>query len=157
MSEYRTVRAERLIAASPGRIFAELADPYRHAALDGSGTIEAPAQAPPRLGLGAEFSMQMRQFGLCYRSFSTVVEYEQKHVITRQTVGRWRGRTIIGGQRWRYHLTPMGPRTLVQHSFLWGRARLPILTIWLPGYTWRAPGAMLDTLARLAAVVEDRA
>ncbi|TCP57532.1 polyketide cyclase/dehydrase/lipid transport protein [Tamaricihabitans halophyticus] len=153
MTESRSVHVERLIAAPAEQIFAVLADPRRHAELDGSGMVQGAARVPEHLGLGAEFEMNMRQ-RRDYRSVSTVVEYEQDRLLTWETVGRWRGRKVIGGQWWRYRLTPQGQRTLVRHSYLWGRASLPLLTIWLPGFPRRMAPAMRDSLKRLATITE---
>lgn len=154
MTEHRTVHVERLIKAPAPRIFDVLTDARRHAELDGSGMVRAAHRAPARLQLGDEFQMHMRQ-RLDYRSVSTVVEFERNRLLTWESVGRWRGRTLIGGQWWRYRLTPVGQETLVRHSYLWGRARLPLLTIWLPGYPGRMEPAMRRTLDRLARLVEE--
>ncbi|KID27765.1 hypothetical protein HQ32_04970 [Prauserella sp. Am3] len=155
MSERRSVHAERVVDAPAEKIFAVLANPRRHADFDGSGMVQGVAGTADRLGLGVEFQMNMRQ-GRDYHSVNTVVEYEQDRLLTWETVGRWRGRKVIGGQWWRYRLFPHGERTLIRHSYLWGRATLPLLTIWLPGFPRRMALTMPDTLDRLARMVENR-
>ena len=73
----RVVTVERFIPASPYAIFDVLADPSRHAEIDGSGTVKASrAGAPERLSLGATFGMDM-QVGVPYRIKNTVVEFEE--------------------------------------------------------------------------------
>jgi uncharacterized protein YndB with AHSA1/START domain len=152
--ERRVVTVRRLVEATPERIFDLLTDPRRHADLDGSGTVRGRPEGPERLGPGATFTMAMSQAGAAYRSVSRVVEFEEGRRIAWESMGAWRGRELIGGQRWRYVLTPQGPGTLVEHSYVWGYATLPMLTVWLGGYPRRAAPSMTTTLANLAAAVE---
>jgi hypothetical protein len=110
---------------------------------------------PGRLTLGATFTMGMSQAGASYRSTNLVVEYEPDHRIAWQSTGRWRGRRIVGGQRWRYLLRSHPAGTWVEHAYVWGYATLPLLTVWLPGFTRRMRPAMERTLANLAELAED--
>ena len=143
------------IDARPDCVFDVLADPSRHPDLDGSGTVLGAAAGPARLYLGAEFSMGMQQLGQRYRSLSKVVEYDEGRRLTWETVGVWRGHRIVGGQRWRWILAPCpGGGTTVRHTYLWGYARLPLLTVWLPGYPARARRTLPRSLSRLAALLE---
>ena len=153
-AERRRVSAALEMDAAPERIFAVLADLGRHPEIDGSGTVLGAATGPDHLHLGAEFTMGMAQLGRRYRSLSTVVEYEEGRRLTWETVGVWHGHRIIGGQRWRWTLTPRpGGGTAVEHTYLWGYARLPLLTVWLPGYPARARRTLRRSLLRLAALV----
>ena len=149
--------ARRTLPASADRIFAVLVDPARHPELDGSGTVLGPPTGPARLHLGAEFTMGMQQLGRRYRSVSRVVELEEGRRITWESLGVWRGHRVVGGQRWRWTLTPTEAGTEVEHAYLWGYARLPLLTVWLPGYPARARRTMSRSLERLAAVLEGEA
>lgn len=145
----RVVTVQRHIPAPPERIFDMLRRPARHHELDGSGMLRGTPNGPELLRLGDRFSMAMTQARLPYRSVNHVVEYEQGRLITWETSGRWRGRVVVGGQRWRYELTPDGDGTLVHHSYLWGHARWALLTIALPGYPRRMRATMPKTLVRL--------
>lgn len=149
----RTVTVERVIPAAPGPIFAVLASPAQHAALDGSGMLQGTPSGPDHLHLGAGFSMAMRQGPFRYRSVNDVTEYEQDRSLAWRTTGQWRGRTVVGGQWWRYTLIPVEGGTLVRHSYEWGRAALATLTVWLPGYPHRMARTMPRTLERLEDVL----
>src|SRR5688500_10919357 len=54
------VTVERVIPASPERIFELLADPGGHRKIDGSGSVRGPKDGPARLSLGAKFDMAMK-------------------------------------------------------------------------------------------------
>ena len=71
----RQVSVSRVIAAPADKIFDVLADPQRHAEIDGSGTVKQSTFGPARLALGEKFGMKMR-IGLPYRVGNTVVELE---------------------------------------------------------------------------------
>lgn len=154
-SDPRTVTAERVIPASPAVIFDILRRPATHQALDASGMVQGQPDGPERLAPGDRFTMSMRQAGRGYRSRSTVVEFEQDRLLTWETIGLFRGRKIIGGQWWRYQLAADAEGTLVRHSYLWGKASLALLTIWLPGYPRRMSRTMPGTLERLAELVAE--
>ena len=149
----RTVTASRDIAAPAQRIFDLLADPRRHQELDGSGQVRGDAHGPDRLAEGARFSMAMHQGKIPYRSSSRVVEFDENRVIAWQTIGKVKGRTVIGVQIWRYELTPLADGTTrVTHSYDWGAARLAPL-IRLLGYPRRTAASMPRSLERLARAV----
>jgi hypothetical protein len=97
--------------------------------------------------------MAMQQSRWRYRSTSTVVEFLEGQLVTWASMGVWRGHRIVGGQRWRWELQPAGSGTLVRHSYLWGYARLPRLTVWLPGYPARAAATLPRSLELLEAAV----
>lgn len=147
--EHHIVTVSRRIHAPAEVIFDVLADVDQHTALDGSGMLRGTPQGPERLELGSTFTMGMSQASASYRSFNEVVEFEPDRRIAWATVGRWRGHTIIGGQRWRYTLAPDENATTVEHSYVWGHARLAPLVIQLPGFPRRMAPAMERTLAEL--------
>ncbi|GFE22642.1 SRPBCC family protein [Streptomyces nigrescens] len=168
----RAISVSRDIVAAPRQIFAVLRDPARHAELDGSGMLRGRPQGPSPLGPGDRFSMGMAQGRIAYRSVNVVVEYEKDRLIAWETWGEFRGRRLVGGQRWRYELTPVngtegtdgldgtdgtegGGTTRVTHTYDWSRARLPRLIVELPGYPRRMGPAMTTTLERLASAVRD--
>ena len=109
---------------------------------------------PSRLKLGDTFTMGMSQAGKAYRSMNEVVEFEPDRRIAWQSTGRkWRGHSLVGGQRWRYILQPNPAGTLLEHACVWGYARTPLLTIWLPGFPLpdaMGHGTQLANLAMLA-------
>lgn len=63
----------------------------------------------------------------------------------------------MGGQWWRYRLEPVDGGTLVRHTYEWGRAMFPLLTVWLPRYPQRMARTMPQSLTRLEEVALDRA
>lgn len=140
---------ERAVPAPSSEVFAVLTDIDRHAALDGSGMLRGHARGPRPLVLGSRFSMGMRQAWLPYRSVSTVVEFEQDRLIAWSSAGEMAGRRVVGGQRWRFELSPHGEGTLVRHSYVWGYAGARRLTIELPGYPRRMRMAMAESLRHL--------
>lgn len=76
---------ERLIDASPEVIFDVLADPAKHALIDGSGMLqEVNDSEPNRLALGVTFGMGMKM-GIRYSTVNTVVEFEENRRIAWQT------------------------------------------------------------------------
>lgn len=157
----RAISVSQDIDATPQQIFAVLRDPARHAELDGSGMLRGRPEGPSPLGPGDRFSMGMTQGRIAYRSLNAVVEYEEDRLIAWETFGELGGRRLVGGQRWRYELSPLtdaadpasGPATRVTHTYDWSRARLPRLVVELPGYPKRMGPAMARTLERLAAAV----
>ena len=149
----RTVTVERVIPAPAEEIFAVLVTPARHADLDGSGMLEGAPSGDDRLTPGARFGMAMKQGPFRYRSVNEVTELQPDRTIAWRTTGQWRGHTLVGGQWWRYTLTPVDGGTLVQHSYEWGRAAFALLTVWLPRYPQRMARTMPRTLERLEHVV----
>ena len=93
------VTRQKTVAAPAAAIFEILADPARHAEIDGSRTvIEATPGAPKRLALGTQFAMSMKM-GVPYKIENTVVAFEEDRTIA------WKH---FGGHVWRYDLAPMG-------------------------------------------------
>lgn len=166
----RAISVSKDIEATPRQLFAVLRDPARHAELDGSGMLRGRPEGPSLLGPGDRFSMGMTQGRIAYRSVNVVVEYEKDRLIAWETWGEFRGRRLVGGQRWRYELTPVegpddadgtvgmdgagsGSATRVTHTYDWSRARLPRLVVELPGFPKRMGPAMATSLERLASAV----
>ena len=93
----RVVSASTEIAAPPPIIFAILANPHQHARVDGSGSVRRTIEGPDRLGLGSEFTMSMKLYGLRYQNRNRVVELQPDRLIA------WRH---WAPHRWRYQLDP---------------------------------------------------
>jgi uncharacterized protein YndB with AHSA1/START domain len=111
----RTVSDSVVVTAQPAEIFELLANPRRHAEIDGSGTVRGAVRGPNRLYKGAQFGMRMR-LGVPYVIKNTVVEFEENRRIA------WRH---LGHHIWRYELEPTAGGTRVTETFDWGPARIP--------------------------------
>ncbi len=117
-NDNKVVRVSRVIPAEPQAIFDLLADPRRHADIDGSGSVKAArVNAPERLTLGSRFGMDMR-IGLPYRITNEVVEFDE---------GRQIGWRHFGGHVWRYRLEPTDGGTLVTEEFDWSTNKAPLM------------------------------
>jgi hypothetical protein len=137
----RVERGIRFVPAEPQAIFDLLADPTKHALIDGSGTVQAArGDNPQRLSLGAKFSMSMKM-GLPYRITNEVVEFDEPKLIG------WRH---MGRHVWRYRLRPVEGGTEVTEEFDWGVARVPA-ALKATGTTRKNAKAIEATLDRLAA------
>ena len=142
MSKEQSVSVSRLIDAPANVIFDVLADPARHAEIDGSGTVRSSKDsAPTRLEMGSKFGMKMKM-GLPYDMSSTVVEYEENALIA------W---AHFGKHRWRYELEAVDGGTMVTETFDWSPSRSPKF-IELMGYPKKHVPSMQKTLERLEAV-----
>ncbi len=129
----------RLVAAPPQAIFDLLADPAAHATFDGSGTVRASGdEQPERLELGSKFGMKMR-VGMPYRITSTVVEFDEPHLIA------WRH---LGRHVWRYRLREVDGGTEVTEEFDWGAGISPKV-LQLAGYPARNGRGIEATLQNL--------
>ena len=136
----KMVSVSRVIKATPEAIFDVLADPARHAEIDGSGMVQNIRGESERLALGSKFGMDMKMGPMPYRISNTVKEFEENRLIA------W---AHFGGHRWRYELEPVevdgGAATEVTESFDWstcnpgGRQghRARRLPQEAPGRTWR--------------------
>jgi hypothetical protein len=130
------------VPAEPQAIFDLLADPTKHALIDGSGTVrDAQPGNPERLSLGAKFSLSMKQ-GLPYKITNEVVEFDEPTQIA------WRH---IGHHVWRYRLRPVDGGTEVTEEFDWGSARLPAAFYTVTGTSAKNARSIEATLDRLAA------
>jgi len=139
------VAVQRVIRAEAATIFDLLADPTKHAVIDGSGSVRAATSNTPRLALGATFGASMR-LGLPYRVTNTVVEFEEGRRIA------WRH---FAGHRWRYVLTPMDDGTLVREEWDASRLAWPAQQVLkLAGFPERNRRGMEETLRRLEATLD---
>ena len=93
----RLFTASRVVPAAPEEIFALLADPARHAEIDGSGTLQRLVAGQGSMELGSKFTIAMKAYGFPYRITSKVVEYEENRLIA------W---CHLVKNRWRYELEP---------------------------------------------------
>lgn len=111
------VSVERVIPTSPEAIFALLADPTQHPAIDGSGTVRIARSSGEKLGLGSRFEMAMRM-GIPYSTTNEVVEYEQdRRIAWAPRLAGPLGRLAPSGRRWRYELEPTDGGTKVRETW----------------------------------------
>lgn len=124
-----------VVAGTPSAVFAVLADPREHAALDGSGLVQGLADGPDRLTDGDEFTMRMRG----YRTVNTVVEY----VPDARIAWRHTGRHV-----WRWEVAAVPGGTEVRGTFDYSATRGRRL-VELLGFPRRAGRALDGTLTVL--------
>lgn len=116
MDDY-TVTVERVIPAPAEAIFALLADPTQHPAIDGSGTVREARASDQKLALGSTFGMAMRQ-GVPYTVRNEVVEFEPNRLIAwAPGMSGILGRISPHGRRWRYELEPVDGGTRVRETW----------------------------------------
>ncbi len=113
-----TVSVERVINASPDKIFALLADAGKHASFDGSDSVNHASQASVPLSMGSRFGMAMRgrkeTLFIPYRTNNTVIEYEPDRRIAWKTTALG---GLLGGRIWRYELSAAEGGTLVRETW----------------------------------------
>jgi hypothetical protein len=106
-----TVSTTLTIAASAARVFAVLADPTTHAAIDGTGWVREAPDPAPLAEVGQLFRMDM------YHSAHTVGDYQVVNKVTvfdaTRAIGwltgyeKADGELVFGGWQWRYDLVPL--------------------------------------------------
>jgi uncharacterized protein YndB with AHSA1/START domain len=141
------VSASREIDAPAQVLFDVVADPSMHPRLDGGRSVKATrGDVPPRLSLGARFSMDM-QIKARYRITNRVVEFEEGRLIA------WRH---FNGHRWRYTFEPLGDgRTRVTEQ--WDARPAP--TRWFlrrTNFPDLAAKSLPHSLANLEAIAAER-
>ena len=136
----RSVSRSVVVAAPPAQVFSLLADPRRHAEIDGSGTVKGAMKGPDRLSLGDRFAMRMR-LGVPYVISNQVVELEPDRRLA------WRH---LGHHIWRYELEPVDAGTRVTETFDWAHARSPLALelLGIPARNARSIDATLDHLVK---------
>jgi len=141
-------RAGRIVIDAPIQsVFDIIANPRRHGAFDGSGTVVEQVSGPERLTLGASFGMAMRM-KLPYRISNTVVEFEEPTRIAWRHAGR---------HRWRYELRAIDENhTEVTETFDGSTAIFPPALKIMNAYE-NNQKAILKSLSRLKVLVESEA
>ena len=141
MSPLRTIAVTRYIAATPATIFNLLADPRQHPRFDGSGTVGTIRRGPPRLFLGATFSMNMK-IKVDYFTRNKVVVFDEDRSIAWHHIARF---------VWRYDLEEHLGGTMVTESFNYNKP-WGFLALW-GGFPEKNRTAMTETLRRLEEIV----
>jgi len=116
--------ATEIIDAPAEVVFAVLADPTQHAAIDGTGWVCEPRDATPLIAAGQVFRMAMYHPDHPDGDYQTA---NRVQVLDRPNAISWEpgydvgdGELAFGGWVWRYDLAPAGPRsTEVTLSYDW--------------------------------------
>lgn len=140
----RKVSRAAEVHAPAAELFDIVADPRRHAELDGSGTVQDTVEGPPRLARGAKFSVKMKQHGFPYRITSRVTDFEDGRVL------EWRHPM---GHRWRWEFIPSADNsTRVTETFDYSRINpLQAMTLELFGFPKQNAAGIEATLRQLQA------
>ena len=153
-----TVSATTTISTSAETIFAVLADPSRHAAIDGTGWVRDSVDRQRLTGSGQLFRMDMYHDihpNGSYQMTNQVLAFEPPHVISWKPghLSPETGELELGGWIWRYELTSLGPdETEVTLSYDWSAVGPnPRQHLQFPPF---APDHLANSLGHLAAIVE---
>jgi hypothetical protein len=123
--ENERVTASTTIDASPSAVFAVLADPSAHAAIDGTGWVRASEDGERITATGQVFRMAMyheRHPDKDYRIANRVEVFDEPLAIAWRpgTESPETGELSFGGWIWRYDLEPIGPsQTVVTLTYDW--------------------------------------
>jgi hypothetical protein len=122
--DQENVSATLTVAAPAARVFAVLADPATHAAIDGTGWVQEAADRAPLTEAGQIFRMDMYHRGHPdgnYRVANKVVVLDPSRAIGWLTgTESGNGQLEFGGWLWRYDLVPLGPsQTEVTLTYDW--------------------------------------
>jgi uncharacterized protein YndB with AHSA1/START domain len=131
-----TISATTIMNAPAEAIFAVLADPAKHAAIDGTGWVREPLDGQPLTEAGQVFRMAMYNDnvpGGHYRMANRVQVFDPPRAISWEPgMDTGDGNPQIVGHIWRYDLAPAGPSgTKTTLSYDWSavpdslRQRLP--------------------------------
>ncbi|HEY3735259.1 MAG TPA: SRPBCC family protein [Streptosporangiaceae bacterium] len=118
------VSATLTVAVPAARVFAVLADPATHAAIDGTGWVQKPVDQAPLTEAGQVFRMGMYHAGHpdgAYQTVNKVVVLDPPRSIGWLT-GQEKddGQPEFGGWIWRYDLASRGPsETEVTLTYDW--------------------------------------
>ena len=119
------VSATLTIAAAAARVFAVLADPAAHSAIDGTGWVQEAADRAPLTEVGQVFRMDMYHPGHPdgnYQMANRVQVLDPPRAIgwVPGTDTGGDGHLEFGGWTWRYDLVPLGPsETEVTLTYDW--------------------------------------
>jgi hypothetical protein len=119
-----TVSATSFMNAPAEAIFAVLADPAKHAAIDGTGWVREPFESRPLTAAGQVFRMGMYHPGHPdgnYQMANRVQVFDPPHAISWEPgQGASDSDLQFGGWVWRYDLAASGPSgTRVTLSYDW--------------------------------------
>ncbi|NYE43534.1 SRPBCC domain-containing protein [Streptomyces fulvorobeus] len=111
--DQENVSATLTVAVPADRVFAVLADPATHAAIDGTGWVQEPVDRAPLTEAGQIFRMDMYHADHPdgdYQVANKVQVLDPPHAIGWLTgTEKEDGSLEFGGWTWRYDLAPSGP------------------------------------------------
>jgi uncharacterized protein YndB with AHSA1/START domain len=152
-----TVSATTTISTSAEAVFGVLADPSRHAAIDGTGWVRDSLDGQRLTDSGQIFRVAMYHDSRAdgsYEMTNRVLAFEPPRVISWKPgyVSPATGTLEFGGWIWRYDLTQLGPdETEVTLSYDWSAVGpVPRQHIQFPPF---APDHLDNSLSHLAAIV----
>lgn len=152
-----TVSASITIRASADAVFAVLADPSRHSAIDGTGRVRDSLDGERLTATGQIFRVTMYHENHpdgSYEIANLVVAFEPPRVISWRPgyVSSETGELEFGGWIWRYDLTQLGPeQTEVTLTYDWsGVGPGPREYLRFPPF---APDHLVNSLSHLAELV----
>ncbi|BCI52344.1 activator of HSP90 ATPase [Mycolicibacterium litorale] len=148
--------ARTTMEAAAEDVFAVLADPSSHAAIDGTGWVREPLDAAPLTARGQIFEMAMyfnRPPDGHYRVANRVIAFEPPRAIAWEPGQRTGEQLEFGGWTWRYDLEPLGPsRTEVTLTYDWSAVAAEVRReIAFPPF---GPEHLENSLHHLAALAE---
>lgn len=150
-----SVSATTVINAPAGDIFAVLADPAKHAAIDGTGWVRETLDSKRLTAAGQIFRMSMYHPNHpdgTYQMANRVQLFEPPRAISWQPGNEAGDGTVsFPGWSWRYDLTPAGSsNTTVTLTYDWSAVLDPIRAhIGFPPFPPEHLGNSLDHLAEL--------
>ena len=118
------VSATLTVAVPASRVFAVLADPTTHSAIDGTGWVQESVDQVPLTEVGQIFRMAMYHANHPdgdYQTVNKVAVFDPPRAIGWLTGGqKGDGQLEFGGWTWRYDLAPLGPsETEVTLTYDW--------------------------------------
>ncbi|MCE3554422.1 TIGR03086 family metal-binding protein [Pseudonocardia sp. RS11V-5] len=155
MSDAKQLEATRVVHAPAARVFAILADPRRHEAIDGSGMLRGTDSGPITAAVQV-FAMNMHHDGLGdYRAFNTVTEFEPGVVLgwapgldpDCEVAEKLAGITT-GGHTYTYRLREVAAGTEVTEIYDWSGVQDPQFEAFCPMVSREQLAGSLERLAR---------
>lgn len=151
-----SVSARTTINAAPEAVFAVLADPAKHAAIDGTGWVRETLDSKPLTAPGQIFRMSMyhpNHPDRNYQMANKVRVFDPPRTISWEPgYDTGDGTLSFGGWIWSYDLKPTAPsKTTVTLSYDWSAVPEPIRArIGFPPF---GPDHLSNSLAHLSALV----
>ncbi|MEO3791106.1 SRPBCC domain-containing protein [Nonomuraea sp. B10E15] len=153
------VNATLTVAVPAARVFAVLADPASHAAIDGTGWVQEAVNQAPLTEVGQIFRMDMHHADHPdgdYRVVNKVQVLDPPRAIGWLTgYDKGDGQLEFGGWIWRYDLTPLGPsKTEVTLTYDWSAVPDSVRAyLRFPPF---GPDHLINSLRHLAELVPGR-
>lgn len=128
MTKSEIMHASHTITAPAEAVFAVLADPASHVAIDGTGWVREPVDRAPISAAGQIFRMNMfhKNAGGDYQMVNRVHVYEPPHVIGWEPGQERDGAIGYGGWFWRYDLHAVAGGTKVTLTYDWSAVPDPL-------------------------------